>query len=49
MEKEAAAIDTVEPLDNLAFKSSITRSEMLFITFGCFIEMSLALITLVWF
>ena len=32
MEKEAAAIDTRDPLDNLVFKSSITRSDMLFIT-----------------
>lgn len=32
MEKEAAAIDTRDPLDNLVFKSSTTRSDMLFIT-----------------
>ena len=34
MEKEAAAIDTRDPLDNLVFKSSIARSDMLLITFG---------------
>ena len=31
---EAAAIDTREPSDNFCFKSSTTRSDMLFITLG---------------
>lgn len=34
MEKVAAAIDTREPSDNFCFKSSTTRSDMLFITLG---------------
>ena len=34
MEKDAAAIDTVEFTDNFICRSSITRSDMLFITFG---------------
>ena len=41
MEKEAAAIDTREPLDNFTFKSSITRSDMLFMTFGSSIDILL--------
>ena len=34
MEKDAAAIDTVEFTDNFICRSSITRSDMLFITLG---------------
>ena len=34
MEKDAAAIDTVEFTDNFICRSSITRSDILFITFG---------------
>ena len=34
MEKDAAATDTVDLIDNFICRSSITRSDMLFITFG---------------
>src|SRR5574344_1593474 len=34
MEKDAAATDTVDLTDNFICRSSITRSDMLFITFG---------------